>query len=721
MFLLLAVPYAAAFDEVKTIPNKDHMIVASIGEPETLDPAKCYDTGSAELIINVYNQLIFLDRERLDAYENHVATSWTVSGDGLTYKFYLRSGIKWHDYATYGTITKEDVEYTYERAMVQDYVGGPTWMYYEPLTGGYFNSRHYLGGNWSDANVIELGQMIDDAIVSGTDGGGDYLQFNLGMAYAPFPQVLAQAWGSVIDYEWSTANGAWPGSGVSFANRWGNYTWWKDHNQRYNSAVDVAFDIPSHVMMGSGPYEFDAWVVGDYWRITKFDDYWGGWPGASSAKYVSTVTEKLVEHWPTRKAMFVRGDVDLCAVPRQYIGEIEGEAGIRGVKDLPLLILSPALHYNYDVANTTQYFSEKPQLAGSEKLDLLSDIDMRTAISHTLDFATFITSAYLGEADQPATCAIKGLTFNWEELGKTPWAYDLAKAKTHFQAAWGGQAWSSGFTLQLVYNEGNVARETACTMIEYAIENLITGWGTLPTITTHGLSWGTHFIPGMIESELPVWLVGWLADYADAHNFISPYMHPYGDFAYFQNIEYGQSGHDQYDSLLDPVTSNTVAIPFGTNGTDIDNSYMMDLIGFGIEKSLYWERRAVYNEIQDIWLEEYVGIAITQPTGRHFERDWVQGWYYNSLSPGEYFRYLWKGLDADITGDDYVDISDAGKISANWHSPPFPDGPLGYDRKSDIYPIIELDGSDFEIEGADGKVNILDASLINAQWHDSAP
>ena len=42
------------------------IVVATISEPETVDPAWAYDTASAELIFNVYEPLIFfkVDRSR---------------------------------------------------------------------------------------------------------------------------------------------------------------------------------------------------------------------------------------------------------------------------------------------------------------------------------------------------------------------------------------------------------------------------------------------------------------------------------------------------------------------------------------------------------------------------------------------------------------------------------------------------------------------------------
>ena len=62
-------------------------------------------------------------------------------------------------------------------------------------------------------------------------------------------------------------------------------------------------------------------------------------------------------------------------------------------------------------------------------------------------------------------------------------------------------------------------------------------------------------------------------------------------------------------------------------------------------------------------------------------------------------------IPGDINGDRTVDIYDAGQISAHWHSPPFPDGPLGYDPYADI--------------NNDGKINILDVAILNVNWHKS--
>ncbi|RLG05905.1 MAG: hypothetical protein DRN68_07875, partial [Thaumarchaeota archaeon] len=55
------------------------------------------------------------------------------------------------------------------------------------------------------------------------------------------------------------------------------------------------------------------------------------------------------------------------------------------------------------------------------------------------------------------------------------------------------------------------------------------------------------------------------------------------------------------------------------------------------------ERKEIYYELQKIYFEDCPSVMLYQPVGRHYERDWVQGWYYNPIYPGVYFYALWKG------------------------------------------------------------------------------
>jgi len=82
--------------------------LATIDEPETLNPVISQDTSATIVWELVFNSLTRVN-ERMEPVGD-LAESWSVSGDGLTWRFNLKNGVLFHD----GTeLTAEDVVFTY--------------------------------------------------------------------------------------------------------------------------------------------------------------------------------------------------------------------------------------------------------------------------------------------------------------------------------------------------------------------------------------------------------------------------------------------------------------------------------------------------------------------------------------------------------------------------------------------------------------------------------
>ena len=118
--------------KAQDIKNPNTFVQATIADVDSLDPAYSYDTASAEQIQSIYEPLLWFDGASTSEYVPVLATEWTVSPDGKTYRFKIRQGVKFHNG---NDLTPEDVEYSFERGMVQDYGAGPQWMIFEPLFG----------------------------------------------------------------------------------------------------------------------------------------------------------------------------------------------------------------------------------------------------------------------------------------------------------------------------------------------------------------------------------------------------------------------------------------------------------------------------------------------------------------------------------------------------------------------------------------------------------
>ena len=94
-------------------------------EPPALDPT----AGAAEAIDVVVYQNVFEGLVRIDqtgAVQPGLAESWTISDDGLTYRFALHQGVTFHDGTSFDA---EDVKFTFERLLAEDSVNAQKALY----------------------------------------------------------------------------------------------------------------------------------------------------------------------------------------------------------------------------------------------------------------------------------------------------------------------------------------------------------------------------------------------------------------------------------------------------------------------------------------------------------------------------------------------------------------------------------------------------------------
>lgn len=569
------------------INNPNHMIVAKVTEPTTVDPA--WEWGyeaSMELIGNVYDTLIRYDRESVDEFVPCLATDWGVSEDRLTLWFEIREGVRFHN----GDIlTTEDVEYSFERWMVQDRNVGPAWMILYALFGVYNTAD--LGNIDTPAGRTEIATKIDNAV----ERNSTHVWFNLKTIFVPtiFYQIIAQPFSSILNKQWCINQGDWPGT-------WTNWI-------SYHDPVVSPLDDPPE-MMGTGPYKFDYWDEDVEWSIVKNDNYWQGWPAPGCGGYVERVTFKLIEEWVTRKMMFIAGDCDLCYVPRVHTEEIYGLPGIRSIYPLESLSIW-ALLFNFEISTTSPYMGVSGGLPPSTideagiPPDFFADVDVRKGFAYCFDYVSYIEETISGEGIQSATCVIKGLPYYNPDQAK--YCLDLSKAEEHFRMAWGGQLWNTGFTMGVAYNTGNEARQLACEMLKLYVESLNPRFH----IEIFSNDWSIY-VSQWVYREIPLFIVGWGFDYPDPHNFVDPFMHSQGGFASWQSYS---------------------------------NSYVDELIEDGVREIDPENRRDIYYELQSIYHDDVPSVPLYQPYGRHWERDWVQGWYYNPTYYGNYYYHLWKG------------------------------------------------------------------------------
>ncbi|MEM3770536.1 MAG: S8 family serine peptidase [Candidatus Bathyarchaeia archaeon] len=357
--------------------------------PMRADPVAAYDAASREIIFNVYETLIKMNREKYWEFSPGLADTWTGRIDlyktiwSTDVNLYDPRGSWWSDgslclgwfdkypdrwlsrgdvlymlepdgkYRTWlvqdcmdyggGLIEIEllrsyfdfwiredaipfvdesgrvvgffdifDVEYSFERGMVQDQYGSPMWMFYEALF-SQMSSDFWLTGNPED--VWTLSHLIDDSFEIIWDWGyRPVFRINLGIPFQEtyFLWIMSQTWSSIVDKEFSISIGCWDGNLYNDADGDGYPDWFETWRHILFSPYDL-----NDRYVGTGPYRvahFDP-----YSRVVVLiynPNYWQSLPT------LHNIVICYISDWESMEVMFIVGDIDVADVPRLYMYDL---------------------------------------------------------------------------------------------------------------------------------------------------------------------------------------------------------------------------------------------------------------------------------------------------------------------------------------------------------------------------------------------------------------
>ena len=141
------------------------------------------------------------------------------------------------------------------------------------------------------------------------------------------------------------------------------------------------------------------------------------------------------------------------------------------------------------------------------------------------------------------------------------------------------------------------------------LENTIESLNAKFDLVVQGLEW-PDYLDKFIQSEMPLFFLGWAPDYADPHDYVQPFLHSNGHFPYYLSYQ-----NDELDQLIMDAARET------------DDATRIQL----------------YADIIDLEHDEAIYIWTHQGITFHVERDWVDGWYSNPMYGGTYYYSLSKG------------------------------------------------------------------------------
>jgi peptide/nickel transport system substrate-binding protein len=603
--------------------NPDTFVAATIGEPESLDPAWTYETSGGEIQMNIYEGVVAYNREQATEFVPALAEEWEVSDDGLVYTFHIREGVTFHEG---GTLEPHDIAYSYIRGMLQDRVDGPQWLLLGSFAGvGTIKELVDQVGelNSEDPSTLDLATVDSEALV-GTcerlqeavayDDDAGTVTLTL-LSPAPWlPQLLAGWIGATYDQEWMAENGDWDGDCATWQN-------WNDpaaeESQLFNTAN------------GTGPYKLVGWTPGDQIELEANEEYWRTEPmwegGPSGPPSIKRVIFKKVDEWGTRLAMAQAGDADYVYVPRGFISQIDPmvKMAYEGADDsFPSSEINPngafVLHKGYvtprqDISIFTFNINVEGgnPFIGSGLLDgngippdFFSDIHIRKAFNYCFDWETYIRDATSGESIKSRGPVIPDM-LGYDESSPV-YEYDPDKCAEEFQAATlksedGRSVWETGFYLQIAYNTGNAQRQTMAEILKQGLEAVHPDG--LFSVAVVNLPWPS-FLDARRSSRLPIYVAGWQEDYHDASNWVQPYM----------DCQAGAYARAQF-------MPEDICTQWG------------DMMAEAIASTDAEARAPIYAQLQQEYYDNAPGIALDVQTGRNYKQQWVKGWYYNPLFP----------------------------------------------------------------------------------------
>jgi peptide/nickel transport system substrate-binding protein len=597
-----------------TLKNPDTIVEATIGGPETLDPAWAYDTSSSEVIFNIYETLVFMNKDQTSQFVPMLASKWTISDDGKTYTFDIRKGVKFH---AGQDLTPEDVAYSIQRGLIQDRSGGPQWIMLQPFFGLDVQTfADDVVGKQNGGDYVKGCQAVQQAITFDNNAGT--VTMHLKQPYGPMLQILTGSWASIVSKSWVASQGGWDGDCATAE---------KFHDPK--AEADELFKVTN----GTGPYKLDRWATGEEIDLARNDNYWLKEPmwqgGPSGPAKASRAVIKYITEWGTRFSTFQAGDADMAYVDRQYISQVDplvketcdissncsqtnANGSFRVYKGLPTSAMD-VIGFNQAV-NTTG----GNQRIGSGALDgqgvpadFFADEHVRKGFNYAFDWDTYIKEIYLGEAVQSLGPVPQGML--GYDQSQAHYTFDLNKAADEFKASTmkspsGASLWDTGFTVQFVYNSGNDQRKTLGEILKDGLSKVNPKF--IVNVTDEPFA---ALLQDSNDGRLPLSIMGWQEDFHDPHDWVSPYLASAG--AYSGQQHFAKDLQTQLDGLIQQaVASNDQAT-----------------------------RTKLYAQMQDLTYQNALDIFVVQPQTRHYEQTWIKGYYYNPIYPGEYFYAFTKG------------------------------------------------------------------------------
>ncbi len=433
---------------------------ATLSEPLTFNLAIATDASSSGVLSYLFEGLTETSW-LTDEVEPLLAESWQHSDDGLTWTFYLRKDVQWHDGQPF---TAHDVDFTFNSIIYNDDI---------PATSrASFNFRYIdeETGEWEEAPMTVT--ALDDYTV----------QCVLPVPFAPFLRSMGTAiYPSHILKEYVDDG--------TFASIWG---------------ID---SDPSEVI-GTGPFTIESYVPGERVAMQRNPDYWLKDGDGNSLPYLDRIVHVIVPDLAAELASFRSGESDTYGVLGEDLAQLEP---LQDEENFTIYRRGPAFGTTFLGFNMNP--GSNPDTGelyiDPVKREWFSSKEFRQAVAHSIDKDRIIDEVQYGAA-YPQWASISPAAGSFHNPDVRKYEYDLDKANEILD----GLGWTDtdgdgiredgeGNKIEFIVatNQGNTIREKVGAIVTEGMEAIgievdyqVVEFGQLVAQLTTSYDWDTIII-----------------------------------------------------------------------------------------------------------------------------------------------------------------------------------------------------------------------------------
>jgi peptide/nickel transport system substrate-binding protein len=449
------------------------LVFGAEADPVVLDGALVSDGTSIRILYQIYEGLTALKPGTSDVIPS-LATDWETSQDGLTWTFNLRDGVKFHDGEPFNA---DAVCFNFNRwyNFPAAFQNANVSYYWQYGFGGGF-AKPTEGAPGPKDSLFKSCQAVDDLTV----------KLNLNRPSSTVLSTLTLPSLSIGSPKAIQEFGADKGT--------------VDKEGVLRPSGTYGTQHPT----GTGPFKFESWTRGDRLVLTRNDDYWG------DKAQVNEVIFRPISDNAARLQALQTGEIQgYDLVEPQDVDTIKGDDQLQ-------LLERPPFNVGYVGLNQS-----KPPM---EKLEV------RQAVAYALNREQVVSSFYGGRGVVAKEFMPKEI-FGYADDVKT-YAYNPAKSKQLLQQA--------GLTLPVeveFWYPTDVSRDympdPKRNFEAFAADLNKAGFKVKP----RSAPWSPDYTDLVDGGKAQIYLIGWIADFADPDNFIGTFFQDPGPDWGFKNAE----------------------------------------------------------------------------------------------------------------------------------------------------------------------------------------